>query len=197
MGAASKRMERTTNMKEQRTNMISSRSVVRSVVIFLGAGAIASLAGCASQVDEPAARSQQELTEAPVEAVCLDVEPFTDLEDDGAAGADSPTPPGASDGADADPGAGGAADEGDGSGGLEPQTLRPLAAKTACETSCDAAFPSKPGVYGSCSNIFLTACYVACRGADSAKAACAALRGGRAPRGWVKALQRICAISGL
>jgi hypothetical protein len=182
-------------MKE-RKNM--KTSMLGPVALVTVVGSLACLGGCASNVEEPSAKSQQGLAETPPpEATCIEAEPFTDLGDeDPATGGEDPATGGGGESA-TDPGAGGEPDEGDGSDGLTPQTIRPLAAKTACESSCDAAFPSAPGVYGSCSNIFLTACYVACRGADSAKAACASLRGGRAPRGWVKALQRICAISGL
>lgn len=56
---------------------------------------------------------------------------------------------------------------------------------TPCQARCDLEF--SPG-------IFRNACYIWCSGSDSAKEACRQLLCSNAPRGWVAALKKICAI---
>lgn len=146
----------------------------------------ATLGGCAAAPEEDTAAAEHGLATDPAPAVC-EAEPWPGLTDD-----DAPT----TEGEDAEPHDDPYADF-DAAGGFAPQTLGPATFAGSCEQSCDAAFPPVESPFGPCWGLFHTACYVACRGTDSAKAACAQLRGGRAPRGWVKALQRICAIAGL
>lgn len=80
----------------------------------------------------------------------------------------------------------------DGSGDYDPAAVfgdseagAGMERNTPCTNACDAAF--EPG-------LFHGACILWCRGADSAIEACSMLRSCRAPRGWVAALKKICAI---
>lgn len=77
-------------------------------------------------------------------------------------------------------GTGSGSGSGSGSGGWY------AAKRTPCQLGCDGFFDS--GSY------FHKACYIFCRGEESAIESCRMLRQCRAPKGWVAALKKICSL---